>query len=244
MKENFLLFRSAFDALCAVPAENAQRALQMIGQYAMDDVMPEPDDPVAYGLFLAVKPIYDNRKKKETAGRAGGTAKASKVLADASTSVAEASTDVADASTTLAEGYKKKKEKIKNKNISISPNGDMSGKPAAEYPYKAIIDYLNAKAGKKFEDKSKDTRRHIKARIDEGHTLEDFYRVIDNMVAKWKGDAKMDDYLRPSTLFGTKFESYLNVHVNLPPKNRFGAYPQRNYDFDALEAQLISAQGG
>lgn len=236
MKDNFLVFRSAFNALCAVPAENAQRAFQMIGQYAMDDVMPEPDDPVAYGLFLAVKPIYDKSKRKEAAGRVGGLAKASNTLANAST-------DVANASTALAEGYKKKKEKIKNKNINISPNGDMSGKPDAEYPYKAIVDYLNDKTGKRFEDKSEDTRRFIKARIDEGHTVEEFFRVIDNMVAKWKGDPKMDDYLRPSTLFGTKFESYLNVRMDLPQKNRFSAYPQRQHDYDALEAQLLTAQG-
>ena len=47
------------------------------------------------------------------------------------------------------------------------------------------------------------------ARIKEGFTLEDFKRVIDWKVSKWIG-TDMEQYLRPETLFGTKFESYLN----------------------------------
>ena len=39
--------------------------------------------------------------------------------------------------------------------------------------------------------------------------MEDFKAVIDYKVSEWKG-TKMEDYLRPETLFGTKFESYLN----------------------------------
>jgi uncharacterized phage protein (TIGR02220 family) len=76
-----------------------------------------------------------------------------------------------------------------------------------------IIDYLNQKTGKKFSAKTKATVNHIKARIKEGHTLEDFKRVIDIKAAKWGTNPKMMDYLRPETLFGTKFESYLNESV-------------------------------
>lgn len=78
--------------------------------------------------------------------------------------------------------------------------------------YKDIVEYLNLKTGKNYKHKSKATRDLIKARMNEEFTVEDFKRVIDNMSAKWKGDKKMDEYLRPSTLFGTKFESYLNVN--------------------------------
>ena len=80
---------------------------------------------------------------------------------------------------------------------------------AAEYPYKAICERLNTLSGTAFKDKSKDTRKHIKARFEEGFTLEDFYTVIDKKVAEWRG-TDMEKYLRPSTLFGSKFESYLN----------------------------------
>ena len=87
----------------------------------------------------------------------------------------------------------------------------MSGKPNNGIPVKEIITYLNEKTGKSFLPNTKDTVRHIKARINEGYSLADFYTVIDTMTTKWRGDPKMVDYLRPQTLFGTKFESYLNI---------------------------------
>ena len=76
-----------------------------------------------------------------------------------------------------------------------------------------IIEYLNLKLNSKYTTKNKQTNKHIKARIDEGHTVEEFKTVIDNMVAKWGNDTKMSQYLRPETLFGNKFESYLNLKV-------------------------------
>ena len=54
------------------------------------------------------------------------------------------------------------------------------------------------------------TIREIKARLNEGFKLEDFKIVIDNKCSEWLNDKKMNQYLRPDTLFGTKFESYLN----------------------------------
>jgi len=73
-----------------------------------------------------------------------------------------------------------------------------------------IISYLNEKTGKKFTARAKSTRSHIKARLSEGRTVDDFKTVIDNKCAKWLHDPKMTDYLRPETLFGTKFEAYIN----------------------------------
>lgn len=73
-----------------------------------------------------------------------------------------------------------------------------------------IIDYLNEKANKKFKYASKQCE-HIAARIRQGHTLDEFKRVIDIKVAQWKNDTKMNSYLRPETLFNaSKFEAYLN----------------------------------
>lgn len=76
--------------------------------------------------------------------------------------------------------------------------------------YKTIIDYLNEKAGKDFKFKSKDSQKHINARLSEGFTVEDFKTVIDKKCADWLG-TEWEQYLRPATLFGTKFESYLNA---------------------------------
>ena len=80
-------------------------------------------------------------------------------------------------------------------------------------PYLDIINYLNEKADTNFRGASKDNQKHITARWNEGFRLEDFYSVIDVKVSEWKNDKKMSIYLRPSTLFGTKFEGYLQQAV-------------------------------
>lgn len=73
-----------------------------------------------------------------------------------------------------------------------------------------VVEYLNQKAGKKYKSTTKATQSHINARLSEGFTVDDFKTVIDKKVKEWKG-TKMDAYLRPETLFGTKFEGYLNA---------------------------------
>ena len=78
--------------------------------------------------------------------------------------------------------------------------------------YVDIIDYLNEKANTHYKPKSKQTQQHINARLDEGFTLEDFKKVIDKKCDEWLG-TDFAQYLRPATLFGTKFESYLNAPV-------------------------------
>jgi uncharacterized phage protein (TIGR02220 family) len=83
-------------------------------------------------------------------------------------------------------------------------------RPSNGIPYQKIISRLNEKANKNFKHSAKDTQRLIKVRWNEGFTFEDFCQVIDSKCSKWLTDAKMVDYLRPQTLFGTKFESYLN----------------------------------
>lgn len=80
-------------------------------------------------------------------------------------------------------------------------------------PYQEIVDFLNNSAGTNYRASSKKTRELIKARINEGFTLEDFKVVIEKKTREWINDNKMKGYLRPETLFGTKFEGYLNQPV-------------------------------
>ena len=82
--------------------------------------------------------------------------------------------------------------------------------PTEPVPYQEVVEYLNQKTGKNFKHTSKVTQRHIRARLAEGFTVSDFKQVIDKKCSDWLRDQKMKEYLRPETLFGTKFESYLN----------------------------------
>ena len=69
-----------------------------------------------------------------------------------------------------------------------------------------VVNHLNEKAGTKYKSTSKNTTRHIQARINEGYTLEDFKTVIDKKCSEWL-NTDMEKYLCPETLFGSKFES-------------------------------------
>ena len=73
-----------------------------------------------------------------------------------------------------------------------------------------IVVYLNEKAHTKYRNNSTKTQSLIKARLDEKFTVEDFKTVIDKKCAEWLSNENMCKFLRPETLFGTKFESYLN----------------------------------
>lgn len=85
-----------------------------------------------------------------------------------------------------------------------------SGKPDRSSSKVAeIIDYLNTVLGTSYRASSKKNVTLIKARLKEGFTVDDFKAVIDKKAASWQG-TDMAKYLRPETLFGTKFEGYLN----------------------------------
>lgn len=72
-----------------------------------------------------------------------------------------------------------------------------------------VISYLNLKAKKNFKVDTASHQKFIKARLKEGYVLEDFKKVVDIMVTKWKG-TDYEQYLQPQTLFGNKMDNYLN----------------------------------
>ena len=71
------------------------------------------------------------------------------------------------------------------------------------------IVYLNQVANKRYKFVDK-TKRLLLARFKEGYTLDDFKQVIDIKTAEWKDSTEFSKYLRPETLFGSKFDGYLN----------------------------------
>ena len=85
---------------------------------------------------------------------------------------------------------------------------------------KQIINYLNEKLGTKYKPNSSKNKTVINARLNEGYQLDDFKEVIDNKYADWSDSPKMAKFLRPETLFGTKFEGYLNEKPKQPAVNK------------------------
>jgi uncharacterized phage protein (TIGR02220 family) len=89
------------------------------------------------------------------------------------------------------------------KEIAVSDNQDVI----------EIVDHLNNTIGSHYGYKAKATLKVIKARMAEGFTVDDFKIVIDKKAVEWTG-TEFERYLVPETLFGNKFEGYLNQKGN------------------------------
>lgn len=76
-----------------------------------------------------------------------------------------------------------------------------------------ILDYLNSRCLTNYRTTSEKNCKLIRFRLNEGFTSDDFKYVIDVKVNEWLG-TDMEKYLRPETLFGTKFENYRNQKMN------------------------------
>ena len=95
-----------------------------------------------------------------------------------------------------------------NEHIDIDLDTDIET-DKENIPYGDVVNYLNAKCGTGYKSSSKKTKELIRARWNEGFKLEDFKTVINKKTKEWLG-TDQSKYLRPETIFGTKFESYLN----------------------------------
>ena len=118
--------------------------------------------------------------------------------------------------------YDGKKDDTKNTIVydPIPPDPDPDPDPEKKKDTlsRQVIDHLNGLIGKNFKHNTKNTLKHIGAREKEGYTLDDFKWVIDSQVSKWKDQKEMVGYLRPDTLFGPKFEGYLQAALPLRKK--------------------------
>lgn len=110
---------------------------------------------------------------------------------------------------TQKSAYSSSKEDSSSKDIKNKSQAEPDG--AVNELKTAVIEYLNTALGTSFRPGAKLTTRLIKARSAEGYTLDNFKKVIDFKVSDWLGNTKMQQYLRPDILFGSKFEGYLQT---------------------------------
>lgn len=94
-------------------------------------------------------------------------------------------------------------------------------------PTEEVIVHLNQRVGTHYRPTTASTRKLVKARLKEGFTVDDFKMVIDKKCAEWLNNPSMREYLRPETLFGNKFESYLNAQSRPYAIRNNAAYPKQ-----------------
>ena len=122
------------------------------------------------------------------------------------------------------------KKSLTSDNIGYNNTSDNIGSIV-----KDIVDFLNQQADCRYKADTPKTVSLIKARMAEGFTVEDFKTVINHMVAEWKG-TDMEKFLRPETLFGTKFESYLN---RKPKQNNSQPAQKQEWGYDFLKGVTV-----
>ena len=180
---------------------------------------------------------YERKKERDRLYQEGRRAKQRALIEKSSDKSSERTSDVA------VSDIDKEEDKEKDNNIYV--------------PYKEIITYLNEKTGKKLRWDVKSNQKEIKARFNEGYTLDDFKTVIDKKYHEWgrkptkeelqRGIKDMRIYLRPKTLFGGNFDDYLNQEQTekmpaKPPVSRnLNNFERRGYDMDSLEEQLLKS---
>lgn len=103
--------------------------------------------------------------------------------------------------------------------------------PKEPDPTEEVINHLNSRAGTHYKATTANTRKLIKARLKEGFTIDEFKTVIDKKCAEWGNNPEMAQYLRPETLFGSKFEGYLNAQSR----------PQTRQNIDPAAAAYLEA---
>lgn len=180
---------------------------------------------------------YERKKERDRLYQEERRAKQRALIEKSSDKSSERTPDVA------VSDIDKEEDKEKDNNIYV--------------PYKEIITYLNEKTGKKLRWDVKSNQKEIKARFNEGYTLDDFKTVIDKKYHEWgrkptkeelqRGIKDMRIYLRPKTLFGSNFDVYLNQEQTekmpaKPPVSRnLNNFERREYDMDSLEEQLLNS---
>ncbi len=218
-KKSFILYCDQKGLWDKLSNEQAGVLIKHVIAYVNDENPTAPDfitelafEPIKAALKRDLIRWEETREKRVIAGQASAEARRNK-SEQVSTSVESVEHNPTNPTVSV------------NGTVSVSGNGtvikeDTKVLPNSNDPsfneklskaVNTIVPYLNLKAGTAFKTNNKATERLISARLKDGHTWIEFKTVIDSKVAEWKENKEMKGYLRPSTLFGTKFEAYVQA---------------------------------
>ena len=198
-RNSCIFYKSFYDSIKELDPQDQVQIYNAIFSYQFDNIEIDLKG-VCKSIFTLIIPQLEANNKRYENGTKGGRPK-TKIKPN--------------------ENQKETKDKPNdnvNENDNVNNNDNIIKNNISNDTLKEIIEYLNSKTNKSYRLNTKDTRKHIEARLKEGFTIDDFKKVIDNKTNKWL-NTEMEQYLRPTTLFGTKFESYLN-EKNIPKKEQ------------------------
>ena len=183
MRESCIFYKSFYDSIKKLDPQDQVQIYNAIFEYQFNGKEIELDG-ICESIFTLIIPQLKANNKRYENGKKGGAPKGN-------------------------QNATKKQPKINKKTTEKQPNVNVNDNVNDKYIVEQIIQYLNEKCKTKYKSTTNKTKSLIKARLNEGFTLDDLKKVVDIKTSEWL-NTKMEQYLRPETLFGTKFESYLN----------------------------------
>lgn len=185
----------------------------MIVRFLRTGDEPSPRTDAQRMALAMVRPVLDKSRKRIVAGSEGGSKSVSKAASKRQSKQASKTPSEPESEEESNAASKQASDIYSSSSLPLpdSPSEEEGcGEEDGGIPYTEIVAALNEALGTSYRPTSKKTRQLIHARWAEGFRFPDFEAVIDTMAAAWVDDPKMSAYLRPETLFGPKFESYLN----------------------------------
>jgi len=225
-KKSFILYCDQKGLWEKLSDEQAGRLIKHVIAYVNDENPTAPDfvtelafEPIKAALKRDLSKWDDIKEKRRVAGLASAEARrlAAEQEATNSTSVESVEQEATLSTVSVNDSVNVSVSVSENEKdlAKVSPEKSGNATPTlSERIAKAnemVVPFLNKVAGTSYKANSKSTQRLIAARVREGYGWHDFKMVIVGRWEAWKDDKKMSEYIRPSTLFGTKFEEYLSA---------------------------------
>lgn len=227
-KKSFIIYENWATLFANIPEEQAGQIIKAIccKKLGMDyDI----SDPMAAGVFAMIAPQLDKDAEKydETVQKRKDAIQKRWDKKREDTHQIQNDTQVIQADTNVLQMNSDTVTDNDTDNDTVSPtesNNTRAREDHSEYAAKIeqIIEHLNSVTGSRYRP-TKDIADLIVERLDDGFTVDDFKTVIDKKFRHWSQDPKFKHYLRPSTLFGSKFQDYLNESADRIPEKRENA---------------------
>ncbi len=255
-RESFIFYRSFYESLQELPDQERLEVLDGIIEYALNDEEPAGSG-IVKALFVAFKPQLDANDRKYENGLKGGRPKKPNQNQTETKAKPNHNQGITKAKPNHNQTITKPKPNDNdnvNDNVNVNDNenenekgnDNVSGSAALHTDIDSLslslLSFLNDKTGSHYK-LTDDVRALIEARVSEGYGEADFRQVIENKSAEWSCDGKMRAYIRPSTLFGPKFEEYLNAPPPIVEEKPRGEDPHKRLDELKLKRASLVATG-
>lgn len=213
MIKSFTIYREYYDLITLLNEEEQKNILLGITKYMFEDVEPELNEREMKVFNNLKRPLEKSKQnsKRVTNQKPNENQMGNQIdnqMGNQTKTHQDVYVYVNDnvINNLEKEGYGEKKPLIASEGSSLLETT------------KEIISYLNEVTKSKFKYSSKATQSKINARLNEGYILDDFIAVIDKKWVEWQ-NTDFEKYMCPETLFGTKFEKYLNQKTKSKSKN-------------------------